>query len=256
MGGHPPGFEGFTEAPRDAFLHVGRERDESSGNGHSRVPAGRFGPGVPWSCSMTVPQDRRQAGSVATGSQAAKPAGSADQPLSARDRFDRLANRVTAAVGSPIAVALAVLVVLVWLVSGPVFNFSDTWQLVINTSTTIVTFWMVFLIQASANRDNRALHLKLDEVIRAMGRARNEFITTEEATEAEFAVRETELRAIAEDDANGRNGANGHQGQGRARRTDETHRSTRQSTTRTRTDRAPAASERQRSGKPSTDGGE
>src|SRR5438094_8997547 len=114
--------------------------------------------------------------------------------------YDWLAKRCARLAGQPAGFSVAVAVVLVWLITGPLFNFSDTWQLVINTSTTIVTFWMVFLIQASANRDNRALHLKLDEVIRAMGRARNEFITTEEATEADFAVRETELRAIAEDD--------------------------------------------------------
>jgi low affinity Fe/Cu permease len=140
---------------------------------------------------------------MATGPVAPSPS-AREGDLTWRDRFDRIASRVTMAVGSPIAVIAAVVIVFVWLATGPIFNFSDTWQLIINTSTTIVTFWMVFVIQASANRDNRALHLKLDEVIRAMAKARNEFIATESATEAEFEVRESELRAIAEGEANGR----------------------------------------------------
>lgn len=113
-----------------------------------------------------------------------------------RDRFNRLADRVTSALGSIPAVILSVLVVIVWGVTGPLFHFSDTWQLVINTSTTIVTFWMVFVIQNSQNRDARALHLKLDEIIRATSTARNEFIVTERATEAQVEAREAELQAL------------------------------------------------------------
>jgi len=205
---------------------------------------------------MSAPPGQRQAGSMASGPKALNYTTPAGQPQSIRDRFDRLANRVTFLVGSPIAVVLAVVVVLVWLVSGPIFNFSDTWQLVINTSTTIVTFWMVFLIQASANRDNRALHLKLDEVIRAMGKARNEFITAEQATEAELEVRETELRAIAQDEANGPNGGVSHAAVEGRSPTHGASRSTQGSTTHARTQRHPVPSGRRPSDGPSTDSGE
>ena len=113
------------------------------------------------------------------------------------DRFNEISDRVNEAVGSLWAVGLAVLVVLVWALTGPLFNFSDTWQLVINTSTTVVTFWMVFIIQNSQNRNARAVHVKLDEIIRSLENARNEFITTEKATEEEIEIREKELRAVA-----------------------------------------------------------
>jgi low affinity Fe/Cu permease len=116
--------------------------------------------------------------------------------LTARDRFNRLADGLTNALGSIPAVVLSVLVVVTWALSGPIFGFSDSWQLVINTSTTVVTFWMVFVIQNSQNRNARALHLKLDEIIRANKAARNEFIVTENATEAEVKARERELRGL------------------------------------------------------------
>ena len=83
-----------------------------------------------------------------------------------RDAFRHLAERITAAVGTPWAMLLAVGIVVLWAVSGPVFGFSDTWQLAINTGTTVVTFLMVFVIQASQNREARATQLKLDELIR------------------------------------------------------------------------------------------
>ena len=113
-----------------------------------------------------------------------------------RDRFNRLADRATTALGSIQAVVLAVIVVVVWAATGPLFGFSDTWQLVINTSTTVVTFWMVFVIQNSQNRNARALHLKLDEIIRATSAARNEFIVAEHSTEAELESHEQELREL------------------------------------------------------------
>jgi low affinity Fe/Cu permease len=109
-----------------------------------------------------------------------------------------VAGRVTRAVGSPIAVGLAALVIIVWAVTGPLFGFSDTWQLAINTGTTIVTFLMVFVIQTTQNRDSEAVHLKLDELIRAVRGARNEFITVEHDTEAELARREREMAEVAE----------------------------------------------------------
>jgi low affinity Fe/Cu permease len=88
--------------------------------------------------------------------------------------------------------------VFVWAVSGPLFGFSDSWQLVINTTTTVITFWMVFVIQNSQNRDARAIHLKLDEIIRASRRARNEFIIAEKETEAQVEAHESELQELGD----------------------------------------------------------
>jgi low affinity Fe/Cu permease len=104
------------------------------------------------------------------------------------DVFRRFAQHTAGAVGSPWAFAAAVLVVVVWVVSGPLFGFSDTWQLVINTGTTIVTFLMVFLIQNTQNRDAKAIHLKLDELVRAVGGARQEiFVDLEDKDDEELA---------------------------------------------------------------------
>ena len=112
--------------------------------------------------------------------------GAADTPTFG-DRFHSIGNAVTRAVGTPWAMLAAVLVVVVWAVTGPIFGFSDTWQLVINTGTTIVTFLMVFAIQTSQNRDATALHLKIDELIKAHPSARNRLIAEELASEAEIA---------------------------------------------------------------------
>jgi low affinity Fe/Cu permease len=98
-------------------------------------------------------------------------------------RFSEFAKRSAAAVGSPYATLAAVLTVIAWSLSGPLFQFSDTWQLVINTGTTIVTFLMVFLIQNSQNRDAQAIHLKLDELICAMKDARLELVDIENSTD-------------------------------------------------------------------------
>ena len=100
--------------------------------------------------------------------------------------FEHLAARVAAAAGRPAAFALALGIIVLWGLSGPLFGWSDTWQLVINTGTTIVTFLMVFLIQNAQNRDACAIQAKLDELIRAVGHARNEFIGIEHLTEAEL----------------------------------------------------------------------
>jgi len=100
--------------------------------------------------------------------------------------FERLAGQVAAWAGRPASFVLALSVVIIWGVSGPVFNWSDTWQLVINTGTTIVTFLMVFLIQNAQNRDASAIQAKLDELIRAVKDARNEFIGIEHLGEAEL----------------------------------------------------------------------
>jgi len=100
--------------------------------------------------------------------------------------FERLAQAVASWAGRPVAFALALTTIVLWLVSGPVFDWSDTWQLVINTGTTIITFLMVFLIQNAQNRDASAIQSKLDELIRALDGARNEFIGIEHRTQGEL----------------------------------------------------------------------
>ncbi len=106
--------------------------------------------------------------------------------------FDRFARWIAQFGGHSLAFAAAVALIGLWLISGPLFGFSDTWQLVINTGTTIITFLMVFLIQSTQNRDGEALQVKLDEIIRAIGNARNEVLDLEELDEAELdKVRET-----------------------------------------------------------------
>jgi len=115
--------------------------------------------------------------------------------------FENLAARVAAAAGRPIAFAMALTIIIVWAVSGPVFGWSDTWQLVINTGTTIVTFLMVFLFQNAQNRDACAIQAKLDELIRAVGHARNEFIGIEHLTERELNAIRDALEKAGGDDA-------------------------------------------------------
>jgi low affinity Fe/Cu permease len=101
--------------------------------------------------------------------------------------FRKVAHATACAIGSPYAFATAVLVVVVWAVTGPTFHYSDTWQLVINTGTTIVTFLVVFMIQNTQNRDSRAIHLKLDELIRAVESARNMLVDVEDLPDEELA---------------------------------------------------------------------
>jgi low affinity Fe/Cu permease len=102
------------------------------------------------------------------------------------DAFRIFARNSSIALGSAWAFAGAVLVILVWVLTGPMFHFADTWQLVINTATTIVTFLMVFLIQNTQNRDAKAVHLKLDELIRALKNARNELVDLEDLSDEEL----------------------------------------------------------------------
>jgi low affinity Fe/Cu permease len=109
-----------------------------------------------------------------------------EKPKSFRDRFVDIAKVTSNIVGSVWAFLVAVLIVVVWATTGPIFKYSDTWQLVINTGTTIVTFLMVFLIQSTQNRDSKAIHLKLDELIRAHHGARNNLVDLESLSEEEL----------------------------------------------------------------------
>jgi low affinity Fe/Cu permease len=110
--------------------------------------------------------------------------------------FSDIAREASCILGTPLAFAAACAVVLVWAVTGPVFGYSDTWQLVINTGTTIVTFLMVFLVQHTQNRDARALHLKLDELIRTLDAARNRLINLENCSDDEIAQIERQFEAL------------------------------------------------------------
>ncbi|WP_072369654.1 low affinity iron permease family protein [Hyphomicrobium sp. NDB2Meth4] len=112
--------------------------------------------------------------------------------------FTRFVRWCSRAAGSPYAFTAAVAVVAVWIVTGPLFGFSDTWQLVINTGTTIVTFLMVFAIQASQNRDSEAIQVKLDELIRSIEGARNTLLDLEELEEAEIERLRKKYRELAE----------------------------------------------------------
>ena len=100
--------------------------------------------------------------------------------------FDRFSKVVTRFAGSPFAFVAAFLVIIIWGLSGPLFGFSDTWQLVINTGTTIITFLMVFVIQQSQNKDTTAIHLKLNELLAATKTASNRLIDIEDLTDAEI----------------------------------------------------------------------
>jgi low affinity Fe/Cu permease len=119
--------------------------------------------------------------------------------------FERFANKVTAATGSTFAFILAVVTVLIWAISGPYFNFSQDWQLVINTGTTIVTFLMVFLIQKSQNKDSLAIQLKLNELVAAHEFASNRLVNVENMSEQELIVIRkyySKLSEIAQKDKN------------------------------------------------------
>jgi low affinity Fe/Cu permease len=111
--------------------------------------------------------------------------------------FTRIATQIATASGQPLAFLLALGVVVLWAVTGPLFAYSDTWQLVINTGTTIVTFLMVFLIQNSQNRDGAAMQAKLDEILRAIKDARSEFIGIEHLTDVQIEQIRTALEQEA-----------------------------------------------------------
>lgn len=119
-----------------------------------------------------------------------------------KDLFRKFSHRISITVGSPIAFILAAAIIVVWIISGPLFGFSDTWQLVINTGTTIITFLMVFLIQNTQNRDARAMHLKLDELIRAMSGARDSLVDLEDVSDEEVAGFSEEFQKIRTNNQN------------------------------------------------------
>jgi low affinity Fe/Cu permease len=110
--------------------------------------------------------------------------------------FGEIAKWTSEFAGSSFAFVAACAIVLVWVITGPVFGFSDTWQLVINTGTTIITFLMVFLVQRTQNHDARALHLKLDELLRSVDAARNRLINLEHCTDDEVEQIERQFRAF------------------------------------------------------------
>ena len=116
--------------------------------------------------------------------------------MSLHNVFRRFARATSNGIGSPIAFVIAMLVVLAWAISGPFFGFSETWQLVINTGTTIVTFLVVFMIQNTQNRDSRAVHLKLDELIRVMKKARNELVDVEDKADEVLDRYQAEFREL------------------------------------------------------------
>ena len=128
--------------------------------------------------------------------------------------FTRFAQQTARASGRPLTFALAVAIILAWALTGPLFGFSDTWQLVVNTGTTIITFLMVFLIQNTQNRDAEAMHIKLDELIRSVAGARNALLDLEEFEDADLdRIREAYI-ALAERARNRQSGGREATGDG------------------------------------------
>jgi low affinity Fe/Cu permease len=115
-----------------------------------------------------------------------------------KESFHRFAHWAADVVGSPAAFMMGLIVIAIWAITGPVFNYSDTWQLVINTGTTIITFLMVFLIQNTQNRDSRAVHLKLDELIRSVQTARDEMVGLEDLSEEDLDALQHEFTRLRE----------------------------------------------------------
>ena len=113
-----------------------------------------------------------------------------------QDAFRVFARKASEVLGTPWAFVIAIAIIVVWAASGHIFHYSDTWQLIINTGTTIVTFLMVFLIQNTQNRDSKAVHLKLDELIRAVGGARNHMVDLERLSDNELKELQGEFERI------------------------------------------------------------
>ena len=136
------------------------------------------------------------------------PGGAPEKEVPARRRragvFQRFSQATAHFAGTPLASSAAVLLVLAWATTGPLFHFSDTWQLVINTTTTIITFLMVFVIQHTQNRDTESLRLKLDELIRAVANARNDFIEIEDLSDEELRALHEEFQRLCAGDRAGK----------------------------------------------------
>ena len=146
---------------------------------YCRIETVYFGPSIAGNFGMTIPKQRSKV----------------------EEWFREFANLTADRVGAPSSFAMGVLVILVWIVSGPFFHFSDTWQLVINTGTTIITFLMVFLIQNTQTRDTKTMHLKLDELIRAVAGARNRLVDLEHCSQDKIEELDKEFAKIREADA-------------------------------------------------------
>lgn len=120
------------------------------------------------------------------------------------EAFRKISNLISRLAGLPWAFFAALGLILIWLISGPFFDFSDTWQLVINTGTTIITFLMVFLIQNTQNRETKAINLKLDELIRAVGEARNSMVDLENAPDEELEELQGQFQRLRDKVTNGK----------------------------------------------------
>lgn len=112
--------------------------------------------------------------------------------------FRKIAQKSSDFIGRSSAFVFAVFVILVWAIAGPIFGYSDTWQLIINTGTTIVTFLMIFLVQNTQNRDAKAIHLKLDELIRSQKGARNKLVDVEEESDQQIAALQKEFQKLSQ----------------------------------------------------------
>ena len=133
-------------------------------------------------------------------------------PAKSSSWFTRFTKRTAHATGHPLTFALAVLIIAAWAISGPLFHFSDTWQLVVNTGTTIITFLMVFLIQSTQNRDAQAVHIKLDELLRVSPGAHNVLMDLEELEEHELERLRAVYEKLAEKARQGKEGGRSDQG--------------------------------------------
>ena len=127
------------------------------------------------------------------------------------EAFRKFAHRISQWAGTSWAFILAMLIIIVWGITGPIFKYSDTWQLVINTGTTIITFLMVFLIQNTQNRDAKAMHLKLDELIRAVKGARNQLVDLENLSDEDLKKLEEQFRRLRKQAENSRTGSDNGQ---------------------------------------------
>ena len=152
-----------------------------------------YAPNCPTVCEFTVEfVNKTQAGKLKEGER------SRDFFCVVQDTFRVFARNSSIILGSAWAFTIAVLVIIIWAATGPAFHFSNTWQLIINTGTTIVTFLMVFLIQNTQNRDAKAVHLKLDEIIRAIKGARNELVDLENLSDADLKKLEKQFQGLRE----------------------------------------------------------